>query len=62
MMKITTLLLPFLFLASCIFVLILMSQYSFVGGDWDTINNWMILLIPSLIGLILGLYVLFKRR
>lgn len=61
-MKITSILLPVMFLMACLFTLIMMSQYSITGGDWDTINEWLIILIPSLIGLIIGLYVLFNRR
>jgi hypothetical protein len=61
-MKITTILLPVMFLVSCIIALILMTQFSVTGGDWDTINGWLILLIPSLIGIIVGLYILFSRR
>ena len=61
-MKITTILLPVMFLVSCIIALILMTQFSVTGGDWDTINGWLILLIPSLIGIVVGLYILFSRR
>jgi len=61
-MKIMSILLPVMFLVACIVSLILMTQYSVTGGDWDTINGWLILLIPSLLGIIIGLYILFNRR
>lgn len=61
-MKITTLILPIMFLLACILALILMNQYSIIGGDWVTIRDWMLILIPSLFGIIFGLYYLLNRR
>ena len=61
-MKFTTLILPIMFLLACVLVLILMNRYSIVGGDWVTIRDWMLILIPSLFGIIFGVYYLLSRR
>jgi len=61
-MKITSIVLPITFLVTCLFLLIFLNRYAIGGGDWVTIRDWLIILIPSLFGIILGLYYLFNRR
>lgn len=61
-MKLTTLILPFMFLIACIIALLFMDKFSIIGGDWVTIRDWLLILVPSLIGLIIGIYYLFKWR
>jgi len=60
-MKTTSLIFPVMFLIACIFALIIMGKQNTPGGDWETINDWLIILIPSLLGVIIGIFYLFKR-
>lgn len=61
-MKLSFLILPVMILIACIMLLAAMDKMSMPGGDWGQMDAWLILLIPSLIGIILGVGYLFRRR